>query len=235
MRPISGKANLEVKTEDGAVERTFAQCAQTWPLADRVKLNNIEAAIQTLRQTCDYLYHGLSQVGSVAEQKIDTVKVQGGVQEIAGQIQKRQACLDKSSSKNEALSSGIDDMTERINAAHCRIENVGGQTGAGSTAATNLFQGCAGIHQSVPTGHQKPDTMHCRTPSGSPIRDQKITDMEEAIFRNGVTVERGLQECREGLANAQLPVKGQISESAYQEHAKGTERALEDLRSQEVP
>ena len=36
----------EVKTEDGTVERTFTQCAQTWPLTDHVKLENIEAAIQ---------------------------------------------------------------------------------------------------------------------------------------------------------------------------------------------
>ena len=64
------------------------------------------------------------------------------------------------------------------------------------------------------------------------LRDQKVSDLEEMIFHNGVTMERRLQECREDLANAQLPAKGQISESAYQEHVKGTERALEDLRSQ---
>ena len=45
-------------------------------------------------------------------------------------------------------------------------------------------------------------------------------------------MERGLQECREGVANVQLPVKGQISESACQEHARGTEQAVENLRSQ---
>ena len=28
----------KVKTEDGSIERTYAQCAQTWPLADNVTL-----------------------------------------------------------------------------------------------------------------------------------------------------------------------------------------------------
>ena len=40
----------EVKTEDGTVERTYTQCAQTWPLAENVKLKNIESAIQILSQ-----------------------------------------------------------------------------------------------------------------------------------------------------------------------------------------
>ena len=44
-------------------------------------------------------------------------------------------------------------------------------------------------------------------------------------------MERGLQECREGLASLQTPDKGQMSESAYQEHARGVEQAVEDLRS----
>ena len=45
----------EVKTEHGTVERTFTQCAQTWPLASNAKLENMESAIHLLRQACDYL------------------------------------------------------------------------------------------------------------------------------------------------------------------------------------
>ena len=33
----------EIKSEDGTVERVFTQIAQTWPLADSVKFDNIEA------------------------------------------------------------------------------------------------------------------------------------------------------------------------------------------------
>ena len=57
------------------------------------------------------------------------------------------------------------------------------------------------------------------------LRDQKVSDLEEVMFHNGVTMEYGLQD-------VQLPAKGQISESAYQERAKGTERALGEFRAQ---
>ena len=50
----------EVKTEYGTVERRYTQCAQTWPLASNVKLENMESAIQLLRQACDYLYNGMT-------------------------------------------------------------------------------------------------------------------------------------------------------------------------------
>ena len=53
------------------------------------------------------------------------------------------------------------------------------------------------------------------------VRDQKIEDLEEAIFQNGVTMERGLQECREGLASLQIPDKAPLSEAACQEHSRG--------------
>ena len=78
---------------------------RTWPLTDQVKLENIETAIQILRQACGYLYNGLAQVGSATEQKIDTAKVQKTIGEIAGQIQKMQACLEDGSRRNVALSS----------------------------------------------------------------------------------------------------------------------------------
>ena len=64
------------------------------------------------------------------------------------------------------------------------------------------------------------------------LRDQKVSDPEEVVFHNIVTMEQGLQECRAGLANVHPPVKGQITESAYKEHAKGIERVLENLGSQ---
>ena len=53
----------EAKGEDGTVERVFTQVVQTWPLTENVKFENIEAAMQALRQVCDYLYQGLSHAG----------------------------------------------------------------------------------------------------------------------------------------------------------------------------
>ena len=45
------------------------------------------------------------------------------------------------------------------------------------------------------------------------VRDQRISDLEEVIPDNAVTMECGLQECRDGLRQAQIPEKGQMSEA----------------------
>ena len=60
----------EVKTEHGTVERTYTQCAQSWPLASHVKLEGMESAIHILRQACDYLHEGMVKLGSVTDQKM---------------------------------------------------------------------------------------------------------------------------------------------------------------------
>ena len=65
----------EVKTEHGTVERTFTQCAQTWPLASHVKLEGMESAINILRQACEYLHEGMVKLSSITDQKSDTEKV----------------------------------------------------------------------------------------------------------------------------------------------------------------
>ena len=66
----------EVKTEHGTVERTYTECAQAWPLANNVKLEGMESAILILRQACDYLHNGMTQLGSMTDRKCDTEKVQ---------------------------------------------------------------------------------------------------------------------------------------------------------------
>ena len=60
----------EVKTEQGTVERTYTQCAQSWPLASHVKLEGIESAIHILRQACDYLHEGMVKLSSVTDQNV---------------------------------------------------------------------------------------------------------------------------------------------------------------------
>ena len=85
----------EVRTEHGTVERRYTQCAQTWPLASNVKLENMESAIHLLRQACDYLYNGMTQMGSTMDQKCDTEKVQRVVIGVTMQFQKLQAAIDE--------------------------------------------------------------------------------------------------------------------------------------------
>ena len=80
----------EVKTEHGTVARTFAQCAQAWPLANNVKLDGMESAIHILRQACDYLHEGMTRLSSIADQKCDTEKVQQAIGEVMVTLQQLQ-------------------------------------------------------------------------------------------------------------------------------------------------
>ena len=98
--PTTARAILqqwsEVKNEDSSVARTYTQCAKAWPLADQAAFDNIVAAIQILRQACDYLHQGLTQVGTAVGQRIDTGKAQEAVNEIASQIQSMKASMTDS-------------------------------------------------------------------------------------------------------------------------------------------
>ena len=59
--------------------------------------------------------------------------------------------------------------------------------------------------------------------------DQKVFDLQENIFLSGV---EWLEGCKASIARLQQPSEAQISAEAYQEHARGTEQALEQCRSQ---
>ena len=103
--------------------------------------------------------------------------------EIADQIQKTQACLDEGSRQNEALSSRIDDMMERINAAHCRLESVGSRleqealqqqsSSREAQASTSQFR------QDI--GKMAQCIAEVQVDLQFNLRDQKISDLEEAI------------------------------------------------------
>ena len=64
--------------------------------------------------------------------------------------------------------------------------------------------------------------------------DQGLSDLRENGFRNGVTIERGLDECNARITQGQRQSNLQVSAEVYQEHARGTEQALEQCRSQMV-
>ena len=93
----------EVKTEHGTVERTYTQCAQTWPLGSSVKLESIESAIMILRQASDYLYNGMTQLSSITDRKCDTEKVQQVIADLVvstGIIKTMPALSSRASSPN---------------------------------------------------------------------------------------------------------------------------------------
>ena len=85
----------EVKTEHRTVERTFTQCAQAWPLASNVKLENMESAIFLLRQACDYLHNDMTQLGSITDRKCDTERVQQVISEVMTQLQQLQTTISE--------------------------------------------------------------------------------------------------------------------------------------------
>ena len=100
----------EVKTEQGTVERTYTQCAQSWPLASHVKLEGIESAIHILRQACDYLHEGMVKLSSVTDQKCDTGKVQQVTAELMATLQQLQTRCMEGSQRTEAVTSRVDEM-----------------------------------------------------------------------------------------------------------------------------
>ena len=49
----------EVKDDEGTIARRYTQIAQTWPLEDGSKFEDIEAVIRTLREARGYLHQGM--------------------------------------------------------------------------------------------------------------------------------------------------------------------------------
>ena len=133
----------------------------------------------------------------MTDQKIDTAKAQSAISEVADRIQKTQACLDDGSRRNEALSSRIDEMSERINAAHCRLESVGSRLDQEASQQQNSSRDAQETASQFRQDIWNLTQCIAEVQVDLQLRDQKISDLEEMIFHNGVTMERGLQECRE--------------------------------------
>ena len=121
---------VENLTESGNVERTHThtQVARIWPLENDIKFDNIEAAIQVLRQACDYLHQGTRHVGSVVEKKADAERVQGmanAMSEVVEQVRRIHEQLLGGSQKAEVMSATVGQISEKISDAHSKIEHVG--------------------------------------------------------------------------------------------------------------
>ena len=68
-----------------------------------MKLENMESAIQLLRQACDYLCNGVTQMGSIVNQKCNTEKFELVVSEVITQLQKMQSTFDEKSKRVETF------------------------------------------------------------------------------------------------------------------------------------
>ena len=194
------------------MERVFTQVAQTWPLVNDVKFENIEAAIQVLRQARDYLYRGLKHVGSVAEHKVSAEKMQevaSAMDEIVDRITLMQGQIVGNSKKTDAISAKIDQMSERISDAYRQMR-------AWRASVSTARSVHADVHRKVYGKNiDRAWTSMAETQADLQARDQRMDNMEEIVFNNAVTMERGLQECRDGLASLQIPDKGQMSAGVW--------------------
>ena len=114
----------EVKTEHDTVERTYTQCAQSWPLASHVKLEGIESAIHILRQACDYLHEGMVKLGSLTDRKCDTGRVHQVVAELMSTLQQLQTRCMEGSQKADLVTSRMDEMAGEVANARKRLEGL---------------------------------------------------------------------------------------------------------------
>ena len=113
-----------VKTEQGTVERTYTQCAQTWPLASHVKLEGMESAIHILRKACEYLHEGMVKMSSIADQKCDTGKVQQAIAELMVTIQNLHTQHHEGSRRAETLESRMDEVTGEAANVRSRLDGL---------------------------------------------------------------------------------------------------------------
>ena len=62
--------------------------------------------------------------------------------------------------------------------------------------------------------------------------DKGLSDLQENALYNASSIDRVAESCKRQIAQVQTLSGQQISVEAYQEHARGTENALEQCRSQ---
>ena len=220
----------EVTDEDGTVARTFTQCAQTWPLADAIAFENIDAALSVLRQACDYLHNGQTQVGTRVEQKADISRVQSAAHELADHIQDVRNGLREETSRQNALSTRLD--ADRLQAAYGRLEMMSAQVEQGlgmqSSQMSDLQRSMTETQRQVVHMDERLNVSQADTQK----LDKGLSDLQENVFYNASSIDRVAESCKRQIAQVQTLSGQQISVEAYQEHARGTEHALEQCRSQ---
>ena len=151
--------------------------------------------------------------------------------EIVERIKMMQEQLAEGAKKTDDISARIEKLSERISDAHKRVEEVGGRCEHVERQNRQLEQSLKDFTVRCGQDIDRAWTSMAELQADLQARDDRMDRVEEAAFHNAVTVERGLQECRDGLSGGlQTPAKGQVSES-YQEHARNMEQGLEDLHS----
>ena len=219
----------EVKTEQGTVERTYTQCAQTWPLASHVKLEGIESAIHILRQACDYLHEGMMKLGSVTDQKCDTAGVHQVVAELMSTLQQLQARCTEGSQKADLATSRMEEMAGEAANTRKRLEGLERRVGIeGQQHEVEM--------QELRSGHEQHEAdlrvllqNTNEYQADLQARDHETFELKELIFK--VCVE--LDEFREELKKTRgAPGREQSDVSTYQEQVGVLRQSLDGALQQ---
>ena len=219
----------EVKTEHGTVERTFTQCAQTWPLASHVKLEGMESAIHILRQACEYLHEGMVKLSSITDQKSDTEKVQQAIAELMVTLQNLHTQHHEGSRRSEVLASRIDEVTGEAASIRGRLESLERRVGMESQQHESVLRELQASHEQ----HATDLSVLCHNANeyqaDIQARDHETFELKELIFKLCVEVD----ELREDAKKAKdMPGKGSVEAPDCQEQMNVLQRNLDESRQQ---
>ena len=109
--------------------------------------------------------------------------------------------LVESSQRTDAISAISDQMSERISDAHRRLEEVGRRCEHGEQQHQQLAQSMQTFAERCGRDIDRAWVSMAETQADLQARDQRMDNLEESVFNDAVTIERGLQECRDGLAS----------------------------------
>ena len=204
----------EVKTEQGTVERTYTQCAQSWPLASHVKLEGMESAIHILRQACDYLHDGMMKLSSVTDQKCDTEKVRQATAELMTMLQQLQTRCIEDSRRTDTIASRVDEMTGEAANIRGRLEGLERRVGMESQQYDAVLRELRASHEQ----HATDLSVLCHNANeyqaDIQARDHETFELKELIFKLSVEIDELCEDVKKVQAR---PERGLTDAPDYQE------------------
>ena len=222
----------ETKGEDGTVQRTYTQCAQEWPLSDSEAFENIETALNILKRACEYLHDGMMQMGGVVGQKANIPSVEAAVRTLAGHIQEVRSGVQSTVNRQTDLSSRVDRMSERLQAARDRMEMVTTQLDQGNRE--NAAQTDA-LRRSMEETQRQVTQMggFLELPRVDSQRfDKGLTDLRENVFNNAVAIDHLKEDCQREAENRRTLSGQTVDIAAYQKHAESHDQTLAQCQIQ---
>ena len=223
----------EVKIEQGTVERTYTQCAQSWPLASHVKLEGMESAVHILRQARDYLHAGMVRLSSVTDQKCDTGKVHQAMADVMATLQQLQTRCTEGSQRADIATSRVDEMAGETVNIRKRLEGLERRVGMETQQHDVEMRELRAGHEQ----HAADLRVLCHAneyQADLQARDHETFELKELIFKIGVEMDEFREEVKKVQA---MPGRELTDAPAYLEQVgalrQSLDGALQQLESQE--